>query len=760
LYAKGEVLTCAVETVRPFGIFVRLPDGRQGYIRRREFSLSRNQDPSQGVKPGDTLQAIVLDRTQGGPRVELSVRATLPNPWDEFIRRHREGDVVQGVVKSLVPRGAYIEIVPGVDGFIPRAELAAWEVGKPGDLLWIGDHVEGEITRLCAPAGAEAKLTLSVRRRIRRLATVEDILEHIQDRGYKKAGEDCALDSGAPDEDEKAEVGPEIVRRISPVLVVDSHSEVRGPLVEWLRRLGCAADGADSAESALETLRNQGPYGLALVDLDLPGHGGLDLVRAIRQADGGLPLAITGLPDMLVQKEVEAADLRVSAVLVKPFDLQEIREVLIGLGQGGLRSRPLPVASPSSPAQTEGRFERVAATMRGGMPLTDRLHAGLKELLRICEAEVGILFYLDPVSQRVSVVAQSGSPSVDPAAVGSLSESPVGDVILEQMEVFEEQVSQCRHDWFSKLLDLLPFESCIGLPVFANGDAQHAIFLFHRKREAFSRYRLRDARAMALLFSVVLERDALERHLQSASPILLSGQLGAGLAHEVYNRVSGLEIQAANLCSDLESHFKNQSSTQACPPASSAEIAKAAEQLVATTINLKTTVESLQRLMSASEHEMIEVNEVVRRAVTLLQPIARREGIRLETSLAPDLPLTVGSASRLQQVFLNTMLNGVQHTAKKMEQIPEGKGKVRVSTCLSKVMNGCAIQARFQDNGPGIHARQWESIFELGFSTRPGGTGVGLFLARGLVESMGGKILVEESLVPLGSTFLVELPVL
>jgi signal transduction histidine kinase len=68
------------------------------------------------------------------------------------------------------------------------------------------------------------------------------------------------------------------------------------------------------------------------------------------------------------------------------------------------------------------------------------------------------------------------------------------------------------------------------------------------------------------------------------------------------------------------------------------------------------------------------------------------------------------------------------------------------------------LLVRFTDTGPGIHKQLWEKIFELGFSTR-GGSGLGLFIARSFIEMFDGRIKVEESAVPLGTTFLVKLPV-
>jgi signal transduction histidine kinase len=66
----------------------------------------------------------------------------------------------------------------------------------------------------------------------------------------------------------------------------------------------------------------------------------------------------------------------------------------------------------------------------------------------------------------------------------------------------------------------------------------------------------------------------------------------------------------------------------------------------------------------------------------------------------------------------------------------------------------------FIDNGPGIHAQHLEHIFDLGFSTRAEGTGLGLFTTRGLVEALGGKVTVSASVMFVGTTFVIDLPLI
>ena len=113
----------------------------------------------------------------------------------------------------------------------------------------------------------------------------------------------------------------------------------------------------------------------------------------------------------------------------------------------------------------------------------------------------------------------------NPDAIYALTESPVKDVIRERCTVFETHVSQQAQSRFSKLLAVFPFESCVGVPIQSGDEEQYAVFVFHRSPDAFSRHRVRDAEAMAILFSVALERQAIERRLRTVHPFLTEPHL-------------------------------------------------------------------------------------------------------------------------------------------------------------------------------------------------------------------------------------------
>jgi len=745
-YQIDQVVVARVEQVFPFGVFVCLPDGTRAYVRKRELTQARNLDPRQVVSEGQEIKAVVIALAVPGQELELSVCRAEPDPWETFVQTFKVQDTVIATVKNLSAEGVFVQLIPGVDGFIPLAELAPWPVEQPDDLLWAGDQVKAMITHLDRRT---SRLRLSIRGQMKQQAKVGKVLEFL--RGRQVVGEELLDEEQTGSVGKKEEgVAPVVAGRVGRVLVVDDHDEVREPLVKWLRRLGLATDGAGSPDQALARLQERS-YGLSLIDLDLSGESGLSLIQAMEKVTSDTRLGVMSAPERIAQRSGELAALGVVDAFVKPLNLDEIREALVRLGRGEM-SDPLWLPVPESgKEEAKSSFQRLAETMRGGLPLAARFEDGLKDLIRFSQAEEGLVFQLAPDSQQVSIVAQAGELALDQEAVYALDKSPVKDVICEGREVFETNVSRQVRRRFSKLLDLLPFESCLGVPIPARGEVQHALFLFHRKPDVFSRYRLRDAQAMAVLFSVALESQALERRIQTISPFLLSGQLAAGFGHEVYNKMSGLEIQLRNLqddCKRLELGVESSDFV---------ELGRATDQLLDVALDLKRTVELFRELIRAEQEEQVNVNEVVRRTVWLLRPTAHQHRVRIKVDLTTDLPPIVGSAARLQQVFANLMLNALQHTAQKMEQWPDGRGMLQIATAW-EVEEERPIRVRFADNGPGIHHRLWENIFALGFSTRPGGTGLGLFIARSLVESMGGAICVEQSIVPLGTIFRVKLP--
>jgi signal transduction histidine kinase/DNA-binding response OmpR family regulator/predicted RNA-binding protein with RPS1 domain len=734
-------VTATVEKVLPFGVFVRLADGTRAYIRRRELSLEGDRPPGEIVSEGQTLQAVVLSPAEAGRLMELTVRAIHPDPWEQFVRRYKVRDTVTATVKHVVPNGVFVQIIPGVNGFIPLEELVSWRVEKAEDVVWTGDEVEAVITRIDP---SRKKVNLSIRQRMEQLARVESVFRQI---GFTEGVPDSIAAELIGESASSQEEAAEFVGRIGPILVLDDHDSIRDPLVQWLIRQGYTACGAKTVPEAL-TLCQAQPYGLILVDLDLPQIDGLQFIRQIRDCGERTFIAVMSSPEWIDEHFLEIQQLGVSEMFPKPVNEQKLRQFLLRLDRGEIIEPRIDLRESSLPEIRTA--QQLSAVMRSRIPLARRFHNGLEYLLEMTRAEEAIVFHMDRTSRIVSIVASVGSIPLNEFATYALVTSPVKDVILEGETIWENRVSQEPTRRFEKLLELLPFESCIGIPIEASGQTEYALFLFHREPETFSRYRLRDAWAMATLFAVAIEQDALDRRIQEISRTFLSGHLAAGLGHEIYNRLSGLDLEFQNLIADFEALWRN--SPELRMPAAE-EIRRALGRAAETAGGLKQLVGEFRLLLKAmQEEQVVDVNEVVRQSASLIEPQARRTKVTLRFLPSPDVLPVAGSGVGLQHVLLNLMLNAIQHMALK----PDERRVLEISTAWED--DALPVKIRVSDTGPGIHRQLWEKIFALGFTTKPGGSGLGLYIARSLVEAMGGRISVERSLVPLGTTFLVELP--
>jgi Ribosomal protein S1 len=398
-YSEGQRVTATVEKVLPFGVFVRLADGTRAYIRRRELSLEGDRPPGEIVSEGQTLQAVVLSPAEAGRLMELTVRAIHPDPWEQFVRRYKVRDTVTATVKHVVPNGVFVQIIPGVNGFIPLEELVSWRVEKAEDVVWTGDEVEAVITRIDP---SRKKVNLSIRQRMEQLARVESVFRQI---GFTEGVPDSIAAELIGESASSQEEAAEFVGRIGPILVLDDHDSIRDPLVQWLIRQGYTACGAKTVPEAL-TLCQAQPYGLILVDLDLPQIDGLQFIRQIRDCGERTFIAVMSSPEWIDEHFLEIQQLGVSEMFPKPVNEQKLRQFLLRLDRGEIIEPRIDLRESSLPEIRTA--QQLSAVMRSRIPLARRFHNGLEYLLEMTRAEEAIVFHMDRTSRIVSIVASVG----------------------------------------------------------------------------------------------------------------------------------------------------------------------------------------------------------------------------------------------------------------------------------------------------------------------------------------------------------------
>jgi len=155
----GDVVTGKVARITSFGAFIDL-GGVDGLVHLTELSHERNVSPKSVVSVGDEIEVKVLDLNEEEGRVSLSLKATTPGPWDGVEQKLAAGDVVEGTVKRLTDFGAFVEVLPGIDGLVHISQISHKRVENPKDALKVGQEVTVKVLEMNAAA---ERVSLSIK---------------------------------------------------------------------------------------------------------------------------------------------------------------------------------------------------------------------------------------------------------------------------------------------------------------------------------------------------------------------------------------------------------------------------------------------------------------------------------------------------------------------------------------------------------------------------------------------------------------------
>jgi small subunit ribosomal protein S1 len=156
----GQVVEGKISNIVDFGAFVDL-DGIDGLIHISELSWSHVNHPSEVVGIGDTVRIKVLDIDRDRQRISLGLKQTQEDPWQRVVSTHRPGDVLEGTVTKVVAFGAFVEILPGVEGLVHISELADHHVESPSEVVEPGATLNVKILEIDEE---RRRLSLSIKR--------------------------------------------------------------------------------------------------------------------------------------------------------------------------------------------------------------------------------------------------------------------------------------------------------------------------------------------------------------------------------------------------------------------------------------------------------------------------------------------------------------------------------------------------------------------------------------------------------------------
>jgi len=160
-YHEGQVIQGRVRNLTDFGAFVEIEDGIDGLIHISDMSWTKRvEHPSEVLQKGQEVEVAVLNVDVERQRLSLGLKQLKPNVWDQFVEKHKTGDMIHGKVTKLTNFGAFIELADGLEGLLHVSEIADRHVKDPSDELQLGDELEVRILKIETDS---RKIALSLR---------------------------------------------------------------------------------------------------------------------------------------------------------------------------------------------------------------------------------------------------------------------------------------------------------------------------------------------------------------------------------------------------------------------------------------------------------------------------------------------------------------------------------------------------------------------------------------------------------------------
>ncbi len=160
-YPIGQRITGSVRNLTTYGAFVGLEEGIDGMIHVSDLSWTRKiNHPSEVLKKGDEVEAVVLSIDKENQRVSLGVKQAENDPWSDIDYKFKVGDMVKGTVAKIASFGAFVNLQDDIDGLIHISQLSEDHVEKVKDVLKVGDEVEARVIKVDK---VERRIGLSVK---------------------------------------------------------------------------------------------------------------------------------------------------------------------------------------------------------------------------------------------------------------------------------------------------------------------------------------------------------------------------------------------------------------------------------------------------------------------------------------------------------------------------------------------------------------------------------------------------------------------
>ncbi len=729
-FQVGQIVNAQIDQIDPAGIFSIVESSVKGYTKRSESQLSRKTvDLQKTFSVGQNIDAKIIGFNAKHKMMELSFKEALNDPWPDYVKNIRIGDFIEGQVVLLTESKAIVEVLPGVAGVIHKND--AWIVTDNIDQIFMVDDfvklqvigVDNEQKLFILSAKGlfqderEDSDTQATFRIEEKLTDALQIYRWEQTRQVR-----C-----------KYTISPIFHKRFQNIYVIDLDEDYVQPLRNMLsvHDLNCSYLRPDQVENTIH-------IGSTIAFVACKKYDDRFLPALFADKFPDMPQLVYGTVEQFeVHKDLlDELPEHVSYIKI-PHSAQDVLKTLNIIADGE-QVNALKYSLTHAPE------------VEHTLPYVDQ-KAGTKELLKEIQsathASFVVVFQVNLNSMETDVYAAIGR-TIELSAFdrGHLQFSPISDVIVDG-----DFVSQDHGGYHFKYMNPVGhFEALVGIRVNFTDQYGYGLFLFSTEEYAFSTLDKKLFTFSEIAIRAQIEREKLIEQTTREQKFVLSGKLSSNFMHEIKNQIQAMDFWLDVLRTDSIS--LNSGQIKSNDKRFLARFDQAITGALSSQQQTRHIEDLFLNLLRKGDKRALHLEKCLDDFVNTISPVAKKKKIKLAYTCQHALELKV-NVSSFNQILLNLILNCIDFIP--LVRATTGKIDIRAYKEKNEIL---PVKIEISDNGPGINERNRERVFELLYTTKVNGSGLGLSISRRLAEEMGGRLFVKATERLNGTTFLLELP--
>jgi len=520
--------------------------------------------------------------------------------------------------------------------------------------------------------------------------------------------------------------------KFTNILIVDNEDEILDSVRAQIESI--------SSSYSVTTLTNvddilgnfeSDEYDLVITDLNFENctANGYDFIRLLRDVSKNIPIVVLSAsqPDF---KQFDEYD--VNYFLQKPRNPDELKALLFSAEKGGLRKN-YSISGRESSKQSYLFYKK---RRNPELLIEDELRA----LMNSCKADaISLLSASETGEEIVEMIKMGDIEFYRNKSYASLKESPVTDALIDRETIYKNDFRIKSSSKFKNIINSIKdMRSFIGIPVECfTKNHSYAIFLF--RKDFFMKENFFEAQAVTSKLAYLLDLKNMQTAFANQQKFLVAGQTLTSVFHDIRNDIEKIAGKIELLNSLAKSGDEN--------------IALKITELNNQKNLFLRKFSNIKNLYDEASLGIVYLKGVFEDVSGYMKKQLEDSNITLNVSFDDNIPKLRGYKIRVQQILINLILNAEYH----LLEFRQEKRVIELSAEYQPESE-FPVVIRVSDNGPGIHTKDADKIFDLFFSTKEGkGMGLGLFMCRSLADSMNGRLSLEKSFIYFGSVFKLEL---